>query len=212
MVVSPIIADEPSTIWSELRDVDERWLEGRTLRREVRRATRRAVLAPERHTTKLVARTADGRAVGWACLDHVYCSGRVVGVGLAVLRSDPRVPGVSTLLAVEGARHCAEEFPEGQLTFLDLGLSPLAPVPDGVEWNPMRTCAEVDECVVEPPRAPLVDALFASLFRWGTGLYNTRGLAGWKRKWRPDEGLAYVGVRSALPARELAATLVLLAR
>ena len=101
-----------------------------------------------------------------------------------------------------------QRFPA--LRFLDLGLSPLAPVPDGMDWNPLVVCAEQDACIVEPARAPFVDALFAALYRRGTALYNTPGLARWKKKWRPQESLAYVGVQSGLPLRELVAVLALL--
>mmetsp|Transcript_75 Transcript_75/g.140 ORF Transcript_75/g.140 Transcript_75/m.140 type:complete len:81 (+) Transcript_75:1-243(+) len=78
-----------------------------------------------------------------------------------------------------------------------------------MEWNPLLVCGE-EACVDAPPRAPFVDGLFRALFRWGTRLYNTPGLAAWKRKWRPDEGLAYVAVKTALPLRELVAVLLLL--
>jgi len=205
-----VVADalgNDDALWAELRSVDARWISGRVQQREVKRATRRAVLGPECHTTKVVARTQAGEAVGWACFDHIYEDGQVVGLGLAVVRSDPCFKGVSTLLAVDGARLCAAVFP--RLCVLDLGVSPLAPVPDGMDWNPLIVCGE-EVCVEEPERAPFIDALFSSLFRWGTGLYNTQGLAAWKRKWRPKEGLAYVGVQSALPVRELVAALLLL--
>ena len=131
-----------------------------------------------------------------------------MGVGLSVVRSDPRFAGVSTLLAVEGARICATHFP--RLRFLDLGLSPLAPVPEGMDWSPLAICGE-DACRLPPERLRFVDTLFDGLFRWGTGLYNTQGLARWKRKWRPETSLAYVGVQRPLPVRELVAALILLA-
>ena len=79
-------------------------------------------------------------------------------------------PLLAAQLAVDGARACAAQFP--RLRFLDLGLSPLAPVPSGMDWNPLVVCGEED-CAVEPRRAPFVDALFAGLFRWGTGLSVT---------------------------------------
>ena len=210
VTVEPVADDTrpDDALWSELRSVDTRWIDGRVLQREVKRATRRAVLGPERHTSKFVARSRNGEAVGWACFDHIYEDAAIVGVGLAVVRSDPRFSGVSTLLAVDGANACSDAFSE--LRDLDLGLSPLAPVPAGMEWNPLIVCGEKD-CEIEPERAPFVDALFAGLFRYGTRLYNTPGLAAWKRKWRPREGLAYAAVQNGLPVRELAAALLLLA-
>lgn len=206
------IADDveaTSDLWRELLEVNERWIKSRVAPVEVKRATRRAKAGPEKHTTKFVARAPSGEAVGWACFDHIYESGQLVGVGLSVLRSDPRYPGVSTMLAFEGATACADRY-RPSLRFLDLGLSPLAPVPDGMDWNPLAVCGLAEECVVEPARARFVDVLFASLFRWGTRLYNTPGLAGWKRKWRPTEGVAYVGVQNGYPVRELVAVLLLL--
>jgi lysylphosphatidylglycerol synthetase-like protein (DUF2156 family) len=197
-----------AAVWDEVRSVDRRWLQGRVMRREVRRATRRSVAGPERYTSKFIARGRDGKAVGWACFDHVFERESVVGVALSVVRSDPHYPGVSTLLAAEGSSMCAKALPS--VRFLDLGLSPLAPVPEGVEWNPLVVCRADEECEVDPERAQFIDVLFASLFRWGTGLYNTAGLASWKRKWRPDEGLSYVAVQNRLPVRELAAALALL--
>jgi lysylphosphatidylglycerol synthetase-like protein (DUF2156 family) len=195
-------------VWDELRAVDQRWLASRVLGIEVRRGTRRAVRRPEPHTTKVMARDGRGRALGWACFDHVCEQGAVVGVGLSVLRADPSAAGVRTLLALEGARLCEARLTS--LRFLDLGLSPLAPVPDGMDWSPLAVCADDVACAAEPQRSPAVDALLSAAFRWGTQLYNTQGLAAWKRKWRPREGLAYVGVQSGLPLRELLAVLWLL--
>ena len=79
-----------------------------------------------------------------------------------------------------------------------------------MEWNPLAVCGEEDACALPPPRARSVDLLFGALFRWGTALYNTRGLTRWKRKWRAEQEVLYCAVERETPLRETAAALALI--
>ena len=78
-IAAAATTEEP--IWRDLAALNDVWLGSRARSFEVRRVTRRySTTHVEPHTTRLVARRAsDGRVVGWACLDHMYTSGRLSG-------------------------------------------------------------------------------------------------------------------------------------
>ena len=214
--------------WGEVESVDKRWLTSRVRRFQIRRVTRRYERGcVEPHTTKLCARRAsDNALVGWACLDHIYQRGELVGVGLSGVRWDPAVSGVAALLAFEGANLVARQraadgtWPTTASTTgsamtgarasatasdrrgltLALGESPLSLRRDRAhaEWAGAE----------EPTWCHTLEALFEWLHAQGNWLYDTRGISNWKRKWRAaSERTTYCAVDAWLPWRHVLAVL-----
>ena len=236
VVVSALAADTPADapVWAELDSLNRRWLRTRTRSFQVRRISRRyAPHAVEPHTTRLCARDGTGRVVGWASLDHMHSGGALTGVGLSGVRWDPTVGGVASLLAVDGATLVARQMQQQQqqqqqqhqqqppppLT-LSLGESPLAVrrAETRADWASSASSAATTtaEAAVAATAAAgravawngALERFFALLHRWGNALYNTRGIARWKAKWRaPRPDVSYVAVDATMPWRHVAAVL-----
>ena len=208
VVVTPIAADTgpDDPVWREIEELNSRWLASRACRFPIRRLTRRYDRQRvEPHTTRLCARRAsDGRLVGWCCLDHMHSAGQLSGVGLSAVRWDPEQGGVAALLAVEGAQLLAADAASPQAApplslplSLALGESPLAVRPaearedgwegvDGVAWS------------------GALELLFGVLHKRANRVYNTRGLSGWKSKWRrASTATTYVAVDARRPWRHV---------
>ena len=191
----------------ELAALDRRWLASRpTLlggaRFEARRITRRPdKRRVEPYTTRVCARRSDtGELVGHAVLDHIYKDRQLTGVGLSVIRFDPEVDGVGSLLAYEGAHHVAREA--GRPLTLALGESPLS-----VRPAQARADLSGDGDVAW---SGALEAFFELLYARGNFLYNVRGITEWKRKWKGAQlSTTYIAVDARAPWRHVLAVLAL---
>ena len=181
-------SDEP---WADLAAINERWLATRARRTEIRRATRRCPLRHEPHCTKLVARAADGRLVGWAALDHLYRDGRLVGGGLSTVRWESDSPGIAALLAHDGIgllqqQGAAANIGDGSFV-LALGESPLAS-------EPTDDSVAAHDALPATSRSRYMEILFRGIYKFGGAVYNMRGITEWKRKWRAEQRWMYVAL------------------
>ena len=140
-------------------------------------------------------------------------AGQLRGVGLSAVRWEPAVGGVAALLAVEGARLLAagaapdcvstpgaatvggaiEEAGASARLALALGESPLAVRPEAARrdgWEGVEGVAW----------SGALEWLFGVLHARANSVYNTRGLAGWKAKWRrARRATTYVAVDARRP-------------
>jgi lysylphosphatidylglycerol synthetase-like protein (DUF2156 family) len=224
LTVEAIDGDADATVWAELRSVTNRWLRSRPQSREIRRATRRTPHTAEAHCTKVVCRAPDGRAVGWAALDHSYQGGELVGCGLNAVRYDSSASqGIAALLALDGAmivhqreqqRQQPGEPGAGFPLLLALGESPL-PSSSTVEAVALASSGtpdgmETGSDVRRWPSSSFVDALFTLVRERGRRFYGVQGLGEWKRKYRAEQVVTYCAVGNELPLREVFAALVLI--
>lgn len=123
------------------------------------------------------------RIVGLAVYDPLHSSGAVDGYFESIVRSYyPEIPGVRDLLTLSAM----EIFTAEGASRLSLGLSPF------VQSRP-----------ASQRRCSLTDAALALLMRRGNRLFNFRGLAFHKRRYRGLEAPIYFATKDQLPLLSL---------
>lgn len=168
----------------ELQRLSRRWMGGKKVHdREIWIYARRPVYEREEGVRKFVARDRDGHVAGFAFYDPMYRDGRVFGYSANILRCDEsRFGRLATAMHMEAI----EKFrPEGA-EVLNLNLAPFVKLEHG-RFN---------------------DDLASSLFfklsaRYGNDIYNFKGLAFHKSKYRGTEKYLYFGSNSLWPANDI---------
>lgn len=168
----------------QLAAVSASWIGGKPVNdREIWFFARRPVFEHEEDVRKFVAYDRDGRVAGFAFYDPIYRDGTVCGYAANILRSDERRFGrLPTALHMEAM----ERFkPEGR-EVLNLLLAPCVNL-EGGAFN---------------------DDWFSKLFfklseRYGNDIYNFRGLAFHKAKYRGRPNFLYFASNSAMPSNDI---------
>jgi lysylphosphatidylglycerol synthetase-like protein (DUF2156 family) len=168
----------------EMTAISERWIGGKPVNdREIWFFARRPVFEHEEDVRKFVAYDREGRVAGFAFYDPIYRDGAVCGYAANILRSDEQRYGrLATAMHMEAM----EKFkPEGK-EVLNLLLAPCVNL-EGGKFN---------------------DDFGSKLFfqlseRYGNDIYNFRGLAFHKAKYRGRENFLYFASNSSMPANDI---------
>jgi len=168
----------------ELDALSQRWIRAKKVSdREIWIYARRPVYETEEGVRKFVAYDCDGHVAGFAFYDPMYRDGRVFGYSANILRCDEsRFGRLATALHMEAI----EKFrPEGA-EVLNLNLAPF----------------------VKLDRGRFNDDFGSSLFfklsaRYGNDIYNFKGLAFHKSKYRGVEKSLYFASNSLWPSNDI---------
>lgn len=169
---------------AQLAAVSASWIGGKPVNdREIWFFARRPVFDHEEDVRKFVAYDRAGRVAGFAFYDPIYRDGQVCGYAANILRSDEQRFGrLPTALHMEAM----DTFkPEGK-EVLNLLLAPCVNL-EGGAFN---------------------DDYFSKLFfqwseRYGNDIYNFRGLAFHKAKYRGSPKFLYFASNSAMPSNDI---------
>ncbi len=168
----------------ELSALSQRWIGTKKVNdREIWIYARRPVFEHEEDVRKFVAYDREGHVVGFVFYDPIYLEGKVIGYSANISRCDERRFG---RLATAVHMEAMDRFrPEGR-EVLNLNLSPFVNLDQG-KFN---------------------DDFGARLFfklseRYGNDIYNFRGLAFHKSKYRGAEKFLYFASNSFWPANDI---------
>jgi lysylphosphatidylglycerol synthetase-like protein (DUF2156 family) len=149
------------------------WMKTKTLRsRDLAFFARPAVYADEPAVRKFFAvRSGEPRA--FVAFDPLFRDGRAFGYVANILRQDPReAPGLCDAVIL----HAAVQFKKEGLEQLNLGMLPFCPAPPGDD----------------SARGPLLSRLIVETnWKLLNHLFNHRGIAFHKRRWRGEEVPVY---------------------
>lgn len=168
----------------ELVALSQRWMGAKKVSdREIWIYARRPVYEPEEGVRKFVAYDCDGRVAGFAFYDPMYRDGKVFGYSANILRCDEhRFGRLATTMHMEAIEKLRPEGAE----VLNLNLAPFVKLEQG-RFN---------------------DDLGSSLFfklsaRYGNDIYNFKGLAFHKSKYRGTEKFLYFASNSFWPSNDI---------
>ena len=169
---------------AELKTVSERWIAGKPVNdREIWIFARRPVFEHEPDVRKFVAYDKEGHAAGFAFYDPMYRDGKVFGYSANISRCDEKRFGrLATALHMEAV----EKFKAEGREVLNLMLAPCV----GLE------------------RGKFNDDYSSKLFfelseKYGNEIYNFRGLAFHKAKYRGAENFLYFASNSTWPSNDI---------
>lgn len=169
---------------AELKTVSERWIEGKPVNdREIWIFARRPVFGFEADVRKFVAYDREGHAAGFAFYDPIYRAGQVVGYAANISRCDEKRFGrLATALHMEAMEKFKEEGKEA----LNLMLAPCVNLEQG-KFN---------------------DDYGSKLFfqlseKYGNQIYNFRGLAFHKTKYRGTANYLYFASNGPWPSNDI---------
>jgi lysylphosphatidylglycerol synthetase-like protein (DUF2156 family) len=169
---------------AELKTVSERWIAGKPVNdREIWIFARRPMFEHEPDVRKFVAYDREGHATGFAFYDPMYRDGKVFGYSANISRCDEKRYGrLATALHMEAV----EKFKAEGREVLNLMLAPCV----GLE------------------RAKFNDDYGSKLFfqlseKYGNEIYNFRGLAFHKAKYRGEENFLYFASNSTFPSNDI---------
>jgi Phosphatidylglycerol lysyltransferase, C-terminal len=187
VVVRELDAREFASYEKEIATLNQRWLNNRrSFRREFRFLARPYVGRYQSGERRFVA-FADGLAVGLAVYDPVYQDGLVVGYFEAIVRCfTTSLAGVRDHLTITAMRVFAEDSNPAQ--WVSLGLSPFAPV------------STPENLANSSPVTRLVLSVF---YRFGSRVFNCRGLAFHKDRYRGESAPVYFATRRPFPLTAL---------
>jgi lysylphosphatidylglycerol synthetase-like protein (DUF2156 family) len=168
----------------ELLDVSKKWIGSKKVNdREIWIYARRTVFEPEPGVRNFVAFDRDGRVAGFVFYDPMYRDGQVFGYSANIARCDEKRFGrLATAIHMEAM----EKFKTEGIDVLNLHLSPFVGL-DGGKFN---------------------DDFGAKMFfkvseRFGNEIYNFRGLAFNKSKYRGSENFLYFVSNSFWPSNDI---------
>ena len=169
---------------AHLAAVSSRWIGGKRVNdREIWIYARRPVLAQEPDVRKFIAYDRDGHIVGFTFYDPMYRAGKIIGYSANIARCDEQRFGK---LATAINMVAAEKFrAEGKQT-LSLLLAPFVKL-DGGKYN--------DDLSTK--------WFFQLSERYGNDIYNFKGLAFHKSKYRVPERYLYLASNSAMPSNDV---------
>ena len=168
----------------ELAGVSGRWIETKPVNdREIWLYARRPVFAFEADVRKFVAYDKSGHIVGFVFYDPMYVDGKVVGYSANISRCDEKRFGrLATAIHMEAI----EKFRLEGKEVLNLCLAPFVKIEAG-RFN--------DD---------LASKIFFQLSaRYGNAIYNFKGLAFHKSKYRGQEKFLYYASNSAWPTNDI---------
>lgn len=173
-----------STHQQDLAAVSAKWIGTKKINdREIWLYARRPVFGPEEDVRKFVAYDRNNQAVGFAFYDPMYRNGQVYGYAANIVRCDEKRYG---RLATAIHMRAMESFrPEGK-EVLNLMLAPFAKMEEG-KFN--------DDFGVK--------LFFQLSARFGNNIYNFKGLAFHKSKYRGRERLIYYASNSLMPSNDI---------
>ena len=169
---------------AELKAVSERWIVGKPVNdREIWIMARRPVFAFEPDVRKFVAYDKDGKAAGFAFYDPMYRDGKIFGYSANISRCDEQRFGrLATAIHMEAM----EKFKTEGIEILNLLLAPCTNL-NGGKFN---------------------DDFGSKLFfelseKYGNDIYNFRGLAFHKAKYRGQPNFIYFASNRLLPSNDI---------
>lgn len=169
---------------TELESVSSGWISGKKVNdREIWIYARRPIFEPEEDVRKFVAFDKTGQVAGFAFYDPMYQEGRIMGYSANILRCDE---GRFGRLATAIHMTAMDRFREGGAQILNLCLAPFVKLESG-KFN---------------------DDYFTKKFfdlseRYGNNIYNFKGLAFHKSKYRGQEKSLYFASNSPLPSNDV---------
>ncbi len=168
----------------QLDAITAKWIGAKKVNdREIWIYARRPVFEPEEDVRKFVAYDKDGRVAGFVFYDPMYRDGQVVGYSANISRCDEQRFGrLATAINMEAV----EKFkPEGKES-LNLLLAPFVKL-DAGKFN--------DDWATK--------LFFQASERFGNSIYNFKGLAFHKSKYRCPEKSLYYASNSLMPANDI---------
>lgn len=168
----------------QLNALSSKWIGGKKVNdREIWVYARRPVYQHEEGVRKFVAFDKDGTAIGYAFYDPMYRDGKVYGYSANTVRCDEQRYG---RLATAVHMTAMDAFkPEGIET-LNLLMCPFTKLADGKFSDDWAT-----------------KLFFQISERYGNEIYNFKGLAFHKSKYRGTEKAVYFASNSALPSNDV---------
>lgn len=169
---------------AQLEAVTARWIATKKVNdREIWLFARRPVFEPEADVRKFVAWDRSGRVAGFACYDPIYRDGDVVGYSANTSRCDEQQYGRLTTAVHMTAM---EQFKTEGKEVLNLCLAPFCKLELG-RYNDDR----------------FMRGFFELAARFGNDIYNFRGLAFHRSKYRGREKAIYYASRSLMAGNDL---------
>jgi lysylphosphatidylglycerol synthetase-like protein (DUF2156 family) len=168
----------------ELQALSNRWIGTKSVNdREIWIYARRAIFEPEEDVRKFAAFDREGKVCGFCFYDPMYRDGKVVGYSANISRCDEARYG---RLATAIHMVAMEQFKAEGVEVLNLNLSPFINLEKG-RFN--------DD---------LGSKIFFNLCeRYGNKIYNFRGLAFNKSKYRGNEKYLYFASNVAIPSNDV---------
>ncbi len=168
----------------QLKSISSNWLQGKKVNdREIWVYARRPVYQQEHDVRKFVAFNKDGVAVGYVFYDPMYRDGKIYGYSANIVRCDEarygRLATAIHMVAMEVFR------PEGVET-LNLLMCPFTGIESGIYSDDLMT-----------------KWFFQISQRFGGEIYNFKGLAFHKAKYRGQEKCIYFASNSTLPSNDV---------
>jgi alpha-beta hydrolase superfamily lysophospholipase len=168
----------------QLKHASSTWMQTKILStREIWIYARRPVFAAEPDVRKFLAFDKEGKVIGFVFYDPMYREGKIVGYAANTVRCDEMNFGrLATAIHMEAI----EVFRQEGLEFLNLCLAPFVKLDQG-KFN--------DDV--------LSKFYFELCERFGNDIYNFRGLAFHKSKYRGKEKFIYFATNNPLPANDV---------
>jgi len=169
---------------AQLDAVNTRWIgTKRVSDREIWIYARRAIFEPEEEVRKFVAYDKEGRVAGFVFYDPMYQAGRTMGYAASIVRCDEQRFGrLATAIHMEAV----EKFKAEGKEVLNLLLAPFVKLDAGKYNDDLAT-----------------KWFFKASERFGDKIYNFKGLAFHKSKYRCPEKSLYYASNSAMPANDI---------
>lgn len=173
---------EHESLAPEIRRLNRRWLQSRgTLRREFRFLARPLRDFPQPGERRFIA-TCDGKIVGLNAYDPIYQEGKLNGYLEAVTRRfNTSIPGMRDYLTLTAF----EAFASEGVSWVSLGLAPFDPVTTSI--NSLEPLHIISRLALK------------SFYRFGSSLFNCRGLAFHKSRYRGQKHPVYLASKSPFP-------------
>lgn len=168
----------------QLRRISSTWMSTKVLQtREIWIYARPPVFATEPDVRKFVAFDSSGQAIGFVFYDPIYRNGKVIGYAANTVRCDEINFGkIATAIHMEAM----EIFRGEGIEVLNLCLAPFVKMDQG-KFNDDAFCK----------------SYFKLCERYGNDIYNFRGLAFHKSKYRGTEKYIYIASDSRFPANDV---------
>ncbi|MCE0484629.1 MAG: alpha/beta fold hydrolase [Methylacidiphilales bacterium] len=168
----------------QLQDASRVWMQTKILQtREIWIYARPPVFAHEPGVRKFVAFDLSGKAIGFVFYDPMYRQGKVFGYAANTVRCDEIHYGkIATAIHMEAI----EVFRQEGIETLNLCLAPFVKMDEG-KFNDDAFCTHY----------------FKLCERYGNDIYNFRGLAFHKSKYRGSNKYVYIASKSRFPANDV---------
>lgn len=168
----------------QLETISTQWIGGKKLNdREIWIYARRPLFETEPDVRKFVAYDDSGRVAGFAFYDPMYRQGRVLGYSANTLRCDERQ---FSKLATAIHMAAMDQFKSEGKEILNLCLAPFVKLDLGTYNDDLAT-----------------RLFFQTSERFGNNIYNFKGLAFHKSKYRGREKPLYFASNSLLPSNDV---------